>query len=311
MKPAGGSGGPIIGRNVRGKLVEKKTGAQLETPTDVTLYSHMPERFVIAAHQNGRETLYGGNEGDPGAVTYDAARFEAGTRTRLGARSLDSSADFKATLVALNAGGEVAWNEDPDALNNFQARGDAEASIGAQGLMETKAGLTGGALFGNIQGDALLGARASGQITASPTLCGAKLIGTAKGQASLGIGGTLNAGFHFDWARKSAKIGGKIAGTYGVGLGAGGEVEINLEKVMKDPRLAGRCLTDGVSAGYEQARDAGAKFVADVVYGWNAWKNGPPKTGSNVGRFEETRPLAKPDAAQAKKGPGVGGGATR
>lgn len=327
VKPAGGSGGPIIGQNVRGKYVEKETGAQLETPTDITLYSHMPERFVAAAYQDGRETLFGGGPDDLVLVTYDAARFEAGTRSRLGARSLDSSVDFKATLVAVNGGGEASWNEDPDALNNLQFRGDAEASIGAQGLAETKVGLTGGALYGGLRGDALLGARTSGQISASPTLCGAKIIATGKGQLSLGIGATINAGFRVDWATWSAKIGGKIAGTYGVGAGGGGEVEINLEKIMNDPRAAGRCVTDGAKAGiqalsdgYDHIEKKGAQLLADVIVGAKYWRYGVPvptgssPPGSNVGRFEETRSLGAPqpsDSARTNGGPSGKVGVTR
>ena len=318
VKPAGGWNGPIIGKNVKGSLVEVRTGDVLEAPMDVTLYAYAPERYVIASHKDGRVTLAGGKPGDPGAITLDAARFEAGTRTRVGARSFTNVSDFKATLVAVNAGVGGGWSDDPDALNDLQGRVDFDASIGAQGVVETKVGLTGKALVATAGGEALLGARTSGQITGAPTLCGAKVVATARGQVSLGIGGAASLGLRVDWAKWSVKGGGKLAGTYGVGLGGGTEIEISLEKIVNDPRAAGRCVTDGAKAGiqalsdgYDRIEKAGAQLLADVITGAKYWRTGVPvptgsnPPGSNVGRFEETRPLGAPRPPATMSGGGV------
>lgn len=320
---------PIVGEKKDGTLVDKRNGRPLVGPElenarelekflgpvkDVVLDKWESDRYEVGWYQKGRETLKGGGPDDPGELNLDHARFEAGASTTVGARSFQSSADAKLTLVGVNGKVGGAWDKDPNALNNMELNGSGDVSIAAAAEYRTVAAYSEKGVMAEGTVGASLGVKAEGQITASPTLCGAQLDVTGRGQASLGIGAEGTLKLRADLAKMKFKVGGKLAATFGVGLGAGGDIEINLEKVMKDRRAALDCFTsksgiDVLTAGYVKIQTLAVQHLAETIRHAGAGRFEKQGTaGTNVGRFQETRPLGAP---QPPRGRNAGGGATR
>lgn len=74
-------------------------------------------------------------------------------------------------------------------------------------------------------------------------------------------------------------------------------------------------MTDGATAGiqalsdgYDRIEKAGAQLLADVIAGAKYWRDGVPAPkgsdprGSNVGRFDETRPVGAPQPPATASG---------
>lgn|GEM_PF-5205649 len=136
-----------------------------------------------------------------------------------------------------------------------------DARVGAEaGTSATaKVSLEGVGLSGNV--NAFAGAKVDGWLPVSISFCYLSSEGRLKGQLSAGIGGTASASVEIDWANLEVKLSTELAGTLGLGAGAGGEVRINLGALISDPGKVADCLLDKLQDLGEMALEAGEMLV--------------------------------------------------
>jgi hypothetical protein len=112
------------------------------------------------------------------------------------------------------------------------------------------------------------GAKVDGALPMSVTFCylGGEL--KIKGALSAGIGGTATATLAVDWANLSVTMSAELAGTLGLGAGAGGEVKVSLGELLNDPGAVADCVLDKLKDLGETALEAGEALVdvaSDVI----------------------------------------------
>ena len=142
---------------------------------------------------------------------------------------------------------------------------------------------------------------------------------------SAGAGAGAVGFFKVDWVKGSVKFGGNADATLGLGAGAGGTVEVSIEQILKDPRMAGLCVKDGVTKFGKSLSD-GAVAVGNAVASGFSAIFGWPRTneqlvaalprpsqplyvpvGTIVARDTDTRAKARaPDPMNARKAQGAG-----
>jgi len=135
------------------------------------------------------------------------------------------------------------------------ARVGVEAGVGTT----AKVGLEGVSLSANA--NAFAGAKVDGWVPVTLSFCYLSAQGKAKGQLSAGIGGTATATVEIDWANLEVKLSAELAGTLGLGAGAGGEVRLSLGALITDPGKVADCLLDKLQDLGEMALEAGEALV--------------------------------------------------
>lgn len=167
----------------------------------------------------------------------------------------------EAKLIEVSAASNVFGVGDPNGMNNAigQVKGKAFVGAEAKGDLTVTAGRKGLAI--QTGGDAFVGGKAQVTGSGTITLCGLAMNATGDAQASYGIGVTAKGAFVVDWSTMTVRYGAHAALTVGGGLGAGGTVEVSLEKILKDPRTAANCL----AAHLKPLGDAAKKFGSLVV----------------------------------------------
>lgn len=174
-----------------------------------------------------------------------AGKTHAGTVKNGVAAAASGSVD--ATIAAVKADtGRVVAGDPKRAFVDGQASGEAELRGKAQANASAKA--TTHAIEASAGGTAFIGARAGGKVDGKATLCGVSVVGKGDGELSVGAGASASAQFAIDWTNLKFRAGANAAATLGVGGGAGGNVEISLENLKKDPRAAGSCALQTVES---------------------------------------------------------------
>lgn len=191
-----------------------------------------------------------------------AAKGSAGT-VKNGVQA-SAAANVEGTIAAVKGDTGRVVAGDPELIHvDGKAAGEAEVRGKAQAAAQAKA--TTHAIEASASGSAFVGARAAGKVDGKATLCGVSIVGKGDGELSVGAGATASATFAIDWTNLKFRVGANAAAAVGVGGGLGGDVEISLEKLKKDPAKAGECAIDAVEkvAGADAARavEATAKEV--------------------------------------------------
>lgn len=322
------SSDPVVARDHYGALFDKRTGRAIReadakeamdradlyaTPTSVTILEKDASGATgidAGPFRNGRATLV---EGSLGEVHVDALRLDGTGQARAGITKDGVAAnvflDGRATLLGVGAQSRTFGLGDPEALTSATAQGSADAFVGAEALLDANASVTRHGVQGNVHAGAFVGGKAEADGTGQVSICGVQVNALAHGEASYGLGADAAGYFKVDWSSMSVKVGGRAALTAGVGAGAGGEVEVSLAKLMKDPRAAGRCMVDGAktaltTAGHALAEGAGAvkNAIASGAHKLCFWCKDDPKPaapatapfnrGTNIGRNARTIPPA-------------------
>lgn len=264
--------------------------------------------------QDGRATLA---KGDLGEINVDAFRLQGDAQAKFGATRDGVAANVylkgQATLIGVNAQSRTFGFGDPDALTSATASGAGQAYIGAEAELDATLGVSKTGVQGNVHAGAFAGGKVEGDLTGQISICGVQINLAGHGEASYGLGAEADGYFKVDWSTMTVKVGGKAALTFGGGAGAGGEVEISLAKLLKDPRAAGRCALEGLTKAAKKGvevlsngADAVTGFVASGAKKLCFWckddkkpstvatrelPHGPSATpGTNVGRNSRTTP---------------------
>lgn len=124
-----------------------------------------------------------------------------------------------------------------------EANGDVYARVGVKGVAA------------KARVGAFAGVKTVGMALTGATLCGVSVNGRGAISGQAGVGGDLSGTFRFDWATMTASVGADVSATFGLGAGIGGDVEISIEGVVRDPRGAARCAGDLVEVAVAKARD--------------------------------------------------------
>ena len=180
------------------------------------------------------------------------------------------STDGKSVSATAGVSGK-AWAVRAKLNETLASVGDSElgaslgiyvdARVGAEAGASTtaKVGLDGASLSANV--NAFAGAKVDGWVPVTLSFCYLSAQGKAKGQLSAGIGGTATATVEIDWANLEIKLSAELAGTLGLGAGAGGEVRLSLGALITDPGQVADCILDKLKDLGEMALDAGEALV--------------------------------------------------
>ena len=261
-------------------------------PGSVTLISVATQGAVGIDKGPFKDGRWTWAEGQYGRIGMDVLRADGSASAKAGITKEGVRGDFvaqgQATLVGIS--GETArfGVGDPNGLNQAGVQADGRAFVGADGQAVTSVAVGKGGVkaVGNI--NAFVGAKAKTQIVGSASLCGLQVTGTGTGEASAGLGAGASGVFQVDWATGKIKVGGQADLTVGLGAGAGGQVEISVEKIIRDPKAAGKCVVDGIK-GAGTAIANGAEQAA----GWLAgtWRSLVGGKKSDIGNAVATLPL--------------------
>lgn len=171
------------------------------------------------------------------------------------------AAAAEAKLIEVSAASNVVGVGDPNGMSNAICQVKGKAFVGAEAKGDLTVTVSGKGIATQVGGDAFVGGKAQVTGSGTITLCGLAMNATGDAQASYGIGATAKGAFVVDWSTMTVRYGAHAALTVGGGLGAGGTVEVSLEKILKDPRTAANCL----AAHLKPLGDAAKKFGSLVV----------------------------------------------
>lgn len=375
-KPNGGPfRDPIIGQNSAGRNVVKENPnnpnmrgtpyankgqvatahehkEDFEQPRGVTLISTSGKGPIAGLNagpfKDGRANVLDGHYGE---VNVDVLRvdreYSAGVGIGNGNVQAQAGGRVVATLVGVHAETKNLTLGDPNGINNAMGQLEARAYIGAdaEGNISAHAGKDG--IGGQAEAGAFAGGKAEVQGAGTVTICGVAVNLTGVAEASYGIGAKASGAFDINWSTMTVRVGLKGSLTVGGGLGAGGTVEISLDKVLRNPEAAAKCVADHLLEAGKFVVEKGGELVdgavnlggrgidalgrgADAVsstisdaghgianfFGFGGRDNPPPTRpiavgptpGSNVSRNSPTTPTASATGAST---PGAGGAGDR
>lgn len=251
--------------------------------------------------------------GEHGEVAVEAGRLWG--RVLAGAGASPSGAvgrvhfDSAATVAGVFAGTKVYGAGDVGAGTWVNASGFGVAFVGgeANGDLIGRVGRSGAALRARAGGFAGAKAVALGFGTAS--FCGASTHARGGASVSAGVGGEAALNFRLDWATLSLSVGGDLSATLGLGAGVGGEVEVSLEGIVRDPRGSARCVNEAVVARLR----AGANSVRGAIDSLLCLlcERTSDTSGVATARNARTRPVASGDSTRATAGSASDAGTAR
>lgn len=284
-------------------------------PVGVTIWKTDGENEVginAGPFENGRRDLW---SGEAGRISLDTLRaddeWQAGVFVPAGGGiAAGTHAQGYATLLGLSGETKAFALGDLDGLTNAAVSDEGRVLVGAYGEEIAYAGVTRHGIEAKAGVEALAGAIARDELHGQLSVCGIAATGVGEGEASAGIGGHADAHFKIDWSTFTISAGAHAGITPGLGLGAGADVEISLDKLVRNPGAAKDCVIDGVKAiartalatgkslvdtakdlggkaldGLASAKDAIGGFVGGLFGGGSH----PSSPGSNGGRNEPTR----------------------
>lgn len=278
---------PVIAKGPRGQLYDLNTG-RLLTPQEVADATERANAYAVprsvtvveygdagalgiteGAFVNGRATLV---EGEYGRIDVNALRLDGQWSAKGGISREGVTGSFyakgQATLFGITGETKTFALGDPNGLTNATVMAKGQAYVGAEAELDANVLINREGVSGNVSAGAFAGGKAEGDIVGGFSICGVSLGATGHGEVSYGIGAEAQGYFKVNWATMTVKIGGKAALTFGGGAGAGGEVEISLSKLMKDPRAAAMCALDGLKKAAEKGIEVlsnGADAVTSFV----------------------------------------------
>ena len=276
---------PVVAQNSAGRNYDKRNGRLMsdsqaadandragayETPEGVTLASWETGEGEAGLNagpfENGRANILGGGPDDPGRLSIDVLRASGEGSASIIAlpNGYGATAELKGQVTLIGISGEIEGQYGDD-MNNIRGGASGQAYIGAEGELSGSAQITTDGVQANGKAGAFIGGKAEGEITGGFTICGISIEAKGTGEASYGIGAEAEGYFKVNWATMTVKIGGKAALTFGGGAGVGGEVEISLAELMKDPAAAAMCAWDKIKEAGEWVLRTGGELVDGAV----------------------------------------------
>ena len=279
---------PVVAANRDGRLYDKRNGRFLSedgaadamdradaynrprgvTLADWKLTGDKPAAAGLNAgpFEDGRADILGGGPDDPGRLSVDVLRAEGegGAQVVALENGYGANAELKGQLTLVGINGEVGkkWGDD---MNNVNVGAKGQAYVGANGELGGSGEITTDGVTARGKAGVFAGGKAEGEISGGFTICGVNIGAKGTGEVSYGIGAEAEGYFKVNWSTMTVKIGGKAAATFGGGAGAGGEVEVSLAELMKNPNAAANCAFEKLKAAGEFVIRKGGELVDAAV----------------------------------------------